>query len=58
VPGFVSELHSTIGAYLDGSIDDLGAAVSDITPGEAGENATDGETADGDESEQSEESEA
>jgi len=34
VPDFVGEIHRTIGEFLDGSIDSLGSAVSDLTPGE------------------------
>jgi len=33
VPDFVGEIHRTIGEFLDGSIDSLGSAVSDVTPG-------------------------
>jgi hypothetical protein len=33
VPDFVSDIHQTIQNYLNGSIDDLGAALGDVTPG-------------------------
>jgi hypothetical protein len=33
VPDFVEEIHRTVGEFLDGSIDSLGSAVSDVTPG-------------------------
>lgn len=33
VPDFVSDIHSTITEFLDGSTDSLGEAVSDLTPG-------------------------
>jgi hypothetical protein len=39
-PGHVSEIHDTIGAFLDGSIDDLGDALSDLL-GDDGENEDD-----------------
>lgn len=32
VPDFVEEIHRTVGEFLDGSIDALGSAVSDLTP--------------------------
>lgn len=38
VPDFVEEIHRTIGEFLDGSVDSLGSAVSDLTPG--GEEST------------------
>jgi len=42
-PDFVSEVHATINDYLSGAVDDLGSAVSDITPGgEAGGDADEG----------------
>ena len=31
VPGFVDEIHRTVGALLSGSIDSLGSAVNDLT---------------------------
>ena len=39
-PDHVSEIHDTIGAFLDGSIDDLGDALSDLL-GHDGENEDD-----------------
>ena len=44
VPEFVGEIHRTIGEFLDGSIDSLGSAVSDLTPGgeESAESTPDG----------------
>lgn len=46
-PDFVSELHATINDYLSGAIEDLGSAVSEITPGgeAGGEGGMDGENA-------------
>lgn len=42
-PDFVSEIHATIQDHLSGAVEDLGAAISEITPGgEAGGDA-DGE---------------
>lgn len=32
VPDFVEEIHRTVGEFLDGSVDSLGSAVSDLTP--------------------------
>ncbi|SHG44444.1 hypothetical protein [Halobaculum gomorrense] len=45
VPDFVSDIHDTIRSFLDGGIDNLGEAVSDIAGGENAENA-DEESAD------------
>ena len=43
VPEFVEEIHRTVGAFLDGSVDSLGSAVSELTPGgEAAEDAPGG----------------
>jgi hypothetical protein len=39
VPAHVGEIHSSISSYLDGSIDDLGQALADVTPGEDTEDA-------------------
>lgn len=33
VPDFVSEIHATVQDHLGGAVEDLGAAVSGITPG-------------------------
>jgi hypothetical protein len=42
-PDFVSEIHATIQDHLSGAVEDLGAAISDITPGgEAGGDADEG----------------
>lgn len=49
VPDHVSEVHQRIVAFLDGELDDLGAAVSDVTP----DHGDDAESASG-ESEDSE----
>ena len=32
-PAFVSGIHSTIDGFLDSTIENLGSAVSDLTPG-------------------------
>jgi hypothetical protein len=40
VPDFVGEINRTIGEFLSGSVDSLGSAVSDLTPG--GESAEGG----------------
>ena len=44
VPEFVEEIHRTVGEFLDGSVESLGSAVRDVTPGgdESGESAPDG----------------
>jgi hypothetical protein len=43
VPEFVEEIHRTVGAFLDGSVDTLVSAVSELTPGgEAAEDAPGG----------------
>ncbi|MEF8887115.1 MAG: hypothetical protein V5A30_04850 [Haloarculaceae archaeon] len=45
-PDFVSELHQTINDYLSGAVDDLGSAISEVTPGETGgDDGMDGENA-------------
>ena len=42
-PDFVSEIHATIQDHLSGAVDDLGSAISGITPGgEAGGEADEG----------------
>lgn len=42
-PDFVSEIHASINDYLSGAVEDLGSAVSEITPGgEAGGEADEG----------------
>jgi hypothetical protein len=33
VPEFVGDIHDTIRSFLNGGIETLGAAVSDVTPG-------------------------
>lgn len=35
VPDFVGDVHGAIGDFIDGSIDQLGSVVSDLTPGDA-----------------------
>lgn len=35
-PDFVSSIHDTISDFLSGSVDHLGSAISDLTPGEDG----------------------
>ena len=32
-PDFVSEIHATINDYLSGAVEDLGSAISEVTPG-------------------------
>jgi hypothetical protein len=39
VPDHVSEIHQRIVSFLDGELDDLGAAVSDVTPKDGDESA-------------------
>lgn len=34
VPEFVGDIHETIDGFLDGTVENLGKAVSDLTPGE------------------------
>jgi len=42
-PEFVSEIHATINDYLSGAVEDLGSAISEVTPGgEAGGDADEG----------------
>ena len=52
VPDFVSEIHGLVGDFLSGDVTgDLGAAISDLTPGESqhgGEASSDGEEASSD----------
>lgn len=44
VPDFVTEIHDLINQHIDGSLDDLGAAISDVTPDESdGAEDADGE---------------
>jgi hypothetical protein len=39
-PDFVSEIHATVNDYLSGAVEDLGSAISEVTPGgEAGGDA-------------------
>lgn len=33
VPDFVGDVHDAIGSFLDGNLENLGSAVSDLTPG-------------------------
>jgi hypothetical protein len=47
VPDHVSQIHETIGSYLDGSIDSLGDALSNLLGGDnGGSGSGDGSTAD------------
>ncbi|MFC7225833.1 hypothetical protein N0B31_00325 [Salinirubellus salinus] len=43
VPEFVGDIHETVRGFLDGTVENLGQAVSDLTPGDgetpASENA-------------------
>jgi hypothetical protein len=41
VPKFVSDIHSAINGFLDGTVDDLGSAVSDVAGGEQADNGDD-----------------
>lgn len=41
VPDFVTEIHAQIQAFLDGSLDDLGAAVRGVVGGEHADNGDD-----------------
>jgi hypothetical protein len=34
VPDFIGDIHETIGGFLDGTVETLGKAVSDLTPGD------------------------
>lgn len=34
VPDFVGDIHEAIGGFLDGTVENLGKAVSDLTPGD------------------------
>jgi hypothetical protein len=34
VPDFVSSIHEQISGFLNGTVDDLGAAISGLTPGD------------------------
>jgi hypothetical protein len=36
VPNFVSEIHSLLSQFIDGTVDDLGSAVSDVAGGDTG----------------------
>lgn len=47
VPDFVAEIHAQIRAFLDGGLDNLGAAVSDIA-GSNADNSSDSGEADSD----------
>lgn len=47
VPDFVSDVHDAVRDFLGGTIDSLGAAVSDLTPGgDAGDNGAAGNDTD------------
>ncbi|WP_135821151.1 hypothetical protein [Halostella litorea] len=59
VPDHVSAIHEEINAFLDGTVDDLGDAVSDLTPADGDGSADDAsadETADADSAENADES--
>jgi hypothetical protein len=43
VPDHVGEIHDLINQFIDGGISDLGSAVSDVTPDDESDAATDGD---------------
>ena len=43
VPDHVGEIHGLINQFIDGSVSDLGSAVSDVTPDDESSDANDGD---------------
>ena len=43
VPDHVGEIHDLINQFIDGSVSDLGSAVSDVTPDDESDAANDGD---------------
>ena len=43
VPDHVGEIHDVINQFIDGSVSDLGSAVSDVTPDDESDAANDGD---------------
>lgn len=48
VPDFVSELHQLIDQHVEEGLDNLGERISELTPGDADEQADDAEDGDSD----------